>query len=233
MPSHLYLLKRQTAAPPVPGQVVIQRLAQAVGRIAVVGRIDNHRRLAAQHSQTGRAKPHWQTRLRISSSEKGRPCSRATLQGGIGGGAFSTWCRPSSGMVSTCASSGFARPAGQTKTTAHPTGTIVTSARIKIVAPNFYQRLPRSAAICSTTWRPLGCGGQHDRPAGFDNTRLFQTRFFRGVSPNTATWSSENEVITETSGLPTLVASNRPPRPTSMTAALTPWRAKTGRRSPW
>ena len=43
------------------------------------------------------------------------------------------------------------------------------------------------------------------------------------VSPSTAVWSYDNEVMTETLGVTMLVASSRPPKPTSKTAAFTPY----------
>ena len=42
-------------------------------------------------------------------------------------------------------------------------------------------------------------------------------------------WSSEIGVTTKTWPSPTLVASVMPPRPTSMTATLTGWSAKTAK----
>ena len=49
----------------------------------------------------------------------------------------------------------------------------------------------------------------------------FSPAISASVFPSTAMWSYDNEVMTETFGVTIFVASSRPPKPTSITAALT------------
>ena len=54
----------------------------------------------------------------------------------------------------------------------------------------------------------------------------FSAAISASVAPSTAWWSRSMRAITTASGVPTVVASSRPPRPTSSTATSTASRAK-------
>ena len=71
----------------------------------------------------------------------------------------------------------------------------------------------------------IGLGRQRpadDRDAGLDDARLLARRSTPSVSPSCAWWSKSIDVIAAATGVTTLVASSRPPRPTSSTATSTP-----------
>lgn len=142
----------------------------------------------------------------IARSEIGIPVLRSWSSAATATAAFAAWCAPSRPS----------RNAGRGGSVTVRRAGSYSNAKSRPACTTF---APTSAATCSIT--PRGPAAVTPHTTGTPGLMMpaFWYAIASSVFPSWAVWSMPTDVTTDTSGAHTFVLSNRPPRPTSTTAA--------------